>query len=70
MTAAFFVDRATRDDAHRLMQELMDHAEQLHQAFCAITASYAESPGPFPERLHIGSLIGRFLLEYAQTLAE
>ena len=52
------------------MQELASHAEQLRQTFGAITASYAESPGPFPERLHIGSLIGRFLFEYAQTLAE
>jgi len=64
----FFADLGTREDALNNLNDLATQAQALLDAFRAITASYAEPPGPFPERLHIGSLIGRFLFEYAQTL--
>ncbi|HZR14464.1 MAG TPA: PadR family transcriptional regulator [Acidimicrobiia bacterium] len=66
----FFADRGAPDDAKRMLDELASHGEALQDAFRAITASYADGPGPFPERLHIGSLIGRFLFEYSRALVE
>ena len=65
----FFADLGSKDDALRLMDELAAQAQALVEAFRSITASYEQAPGPFPERLHIGSLIGRFLFEHARTIA-
>jgi PadR family transcriptional regulator, regulatory protein AphA len=65
----FFADLGSKDDALRLMDELASQAQALIDAFRSITASYEQPPRPFPERLHIGSLIGRFLFEHAQTIA-
>jgi DNA-binding PadR family transcriptional regulator len=66
----FFADQGNRDDARRALDELSDHARTFSETFRAITASYEEGSGPFPERLHIGSLIGRLFYQYAQTLAQ
>lgn len=65
----FFADLGSKDHALRLMDELASQAQALVAAFRSITASYEQPPGPFPERLHIGSLVGRFLFEHAQTIA-
>ena len=64
----FFADLGSRDDALRLMDELAFQAQVLIEAFRTITASYEQRPRPFPERLHIGSLIGRFLFEHARMI--
>ncbi|MBV9171220.1 MAG: PadR family transcriptional regulator [Chloroflexi bacterium] len=64
----FFADLGTIEDALRALEALATQAESLLDVFRAITASYAEGPGPFAERLHIGSLIGRYLFEHAQTM--
>jgi hypothetical protein len=65
----FFADLGTRDDALQSLSELVSQAQALLDAFRSITATHTEPPGPFPERLHIGSLIGRFLFEHSQTIA-
>ncbi len=64
----FFADLGTREDALHALNELAAQAQSLLDVFRAISASYADAPGPFPERLHIGSLTGRFLFEYAQAI--
>ncbi len=66
----FFADLGSKDDALRPLNELASQALALVDAFGSITASHTQSPRPFPERLHIGSLIGRFLFEHAQTIAD
>jgi PadR family transcriptional regulator, regulatory protein AphA len=65
----FFADLGTRDDALRSLNELGAQAQALLEAFRSITASYTQPRRPFAERLHIGSLIGRFLFDHAQTIA-
>ena len=70
MVKFFFADQGGRDDAIRSLEELVTHGEILSDAFRLITASYQESPGPFPERLHIGSLLGRFLYEHARVVGD
>src|SRR5581483_8262675 len=66
----FFADQGTKQDALQALQELESQARVLNDAFRAITDSYHNGPGPFPERLHIGSLIGRFLYQYGSVLSE
>ena len=66
----FFADQGERDDALRVLDELESHARALNEAFRSITASYEAGPGPFPERIHIGSVIGRFLYRYSETMAD
>jgi PadR family transcriptional regulator AphA len=70
MVKFFFCDGGNLEDAHRALDELVSHAKQLQEAFRANSASYAEGPGPFPQRLHIGAVTGRFIYNYAQTLSE
>jgi PadR family transcriptional regulator AphA len=66
----FFADQGDLGTARLALDELSAHATRLEQAFRAITASYADGPGPFPERLHIGAVIGRFLFQYETMLGE
>ena len=70
MVKFFFSDQATLDEARRALDDIAAHAETLREAFRAITASHQERPGPFPERQHIGALIGRFLFKYSKMLSD
>jgi DNA-binding PadR family transcriptional regulator len=69
MVKFFFCDHGTLGDAQRALEELHAHAEALLEAFRQITKSHQQSPGPFPGRQHIGTLTGRFVFDYASTLA-
>jgi PadR family transcriptional regulator AphA len=69
MVKFFFCDHGTPGDARRALQELQAHAEALQGAFSQITKSHQDNSGPFPERQHIGTLTGRFVFDYASTLA-
>jgi PadR family transcriptional regulator, regulatory protein AphA len=69
MVKFFFCDQGTLDDAQRALEELQAHAEALQEAFRQITKSHQDNPGPFPERQHIGTLTGRFVSDYATTVA-
>ncbi len=66
----FFADLGDLNTTRLALDELASHASALEEAFRTITASYADGPGPFPERLHIGALIGRFLHDYATALGQ
>jgi DNA-binding PadR family transcriptional regulator len=69
MVKFFFCDHGTLRDARQALEELQAHAEVLLEAFAQITKSHQDNPGPFPERQHIGTLTGRFVFDYASTLA-
>ncbi len=69
MVKFFFCDHGTLGDAQRALEELHAHAEALLEAFRQITKSHQDNSGPFPERQHIGTLTGRFVFDYASTLA-
>jgi DNA-binding PadR family transcriptional regulator len=66
MVKFFFCDHGTLGDA---LEELQGHAEALLETFRQITKSHQDNAGPFPERQHIGTLTGRFVFDYASTLA-
>jgi PadR family transcriptional regulator, regulatory protein AphA len=69
MVKFFFCDQGTLGDACRALEELHAHAGALLELFRQITRSHEDDGGPFPERQHIGSLTGRFVFDYASTLA-
>lgn len=69
MVKFFFADQGELGDARAALEALAGDAEALRAAVVALTASHDESPGPFPQRQHIGSLIGRFVFDYADTLS-
>jgi PadR family transcriptional regulator, regulatory protein AphA len=69
MVKFFFCDHGTLGDARRALDELQAHAETLLEAFRQATRSHQDNSGPFPERQHIGTLTGRFVFDYASTLA-
>jgi PadR family transcriptional regulator AphA len=69
MVKFFFCDHGTLGDARRVLDELQAHAETLLEAFRQATRSHQDNSGPFPERQHIGTLTGRFVFDYASTLA-
>lgn len=69
MVKFFFCDHGSLGDARQALAELQAHAEALLEAFRQITKSHQDNAGPFPERQHIGTLNGRFVYDYASTLA-
>ena len=70
MVKFFFADQGDVDAAKANLAALARHAESLQDSFRAITGSYRDQPGPFPQRRHIGSLTGRFVFAYANTLKD
>ena len=70
MVKFFFADQGDVATANANLAALAVHAESLQNSFRAITASYRDQPGPFPQRRHIGSLTGRFVFDYANTLKD
>jgi hypothetical protein len=69
MVKFFFADQGDIEDARRALEELLSHAGMLLEAFRVNTASYTDGQGPFPERLHIGAVRGRFIHNLAEALA-
>jgi DNA-binding PadR family transcriptional regulator len=70
MVKFFFSDQGSVNDANRALDDIISHAGVLMQAFRTNTATYADGTGPFPERLHIGAVRGRFIHDLARTLID
>ena len=65
---ATFADAGTKDALLDTLRGLRKEGETLRHQFGAQAADYVATGGPFPQRLHIVALIGRFLGDYAQLL--
>jgi PadR family transcriptional regulator AphA len=65
---ATFADAGTKDALLDTLRGLRKEGEALRHQFGAQAADYVATGGPFPQRLHIVALIGRFLGDYAQLL--
>jgi DNA-binding PadR family transcriptional regulator len=63
-----FADAGTKDALLDTLRGLRKEGETLRRQFGAQAADYVATGGPFPQRLHIVALIGRFLGDYAQLL--
>ena len=65
---ATFADAGTKDALIDTLRGLRKEGEALRHQLGTQAADYVATGGPFPQRLHIVALIGRFLGDYAQLL--
>lgn len=65
---ATFADAGSKDALVAALRSLRAHGDALRQQLAGQAADYLTTGGPFPERLHLIALIGRFLSDYAELL--
>ncbi len=65
---AMFAEQGTKEDLLRTLAGLRDHSQTLRCQQAAQGAEYLRSGGPFPQRLHVIALTGRFILDYLALL--
>jgi DNA-binding PadR family transcriptional regulator len=65
---ATFADAGSKDALLATLRGLRTHGEALQQQLGDQAADYLATGGPFPERLHLIALVGRFLSDYAELL--
>ncbi len=66
----FFAEHATKDDVLATLAELEGHGLALREQAVAQAAEYLAGTAPFPERLPILALLGRFTLDHTAVMAE
>jgi PadR family transcriptional regulator, regulatory protein AphA len=69
LTQIAFADLGTRDQLLRTIGTVRADAVTRHDEALARIREYAETGGPFPERLPVIALVARLLLEYTELLA-
>ena len=65
---ATFADAGSKDALLRALRSLRAQGETLRLQLGDQALHYLATGGPFPERLHLIALIGRFLSDYAELL--
>lgn len=68
MLQVAFSDHGTKDQLIRTLQSIYDESDALAAEVRRRVDEYRRTGGPFPERLHVISLVARFLSEYASML--
>lgn len=66
----FFADHGTKEDLLATLTELEEQALALRRQAVEQGAEYLVGTAPFPERLHILALVGRFTLDHTALVAE
>jgi PadR family transcriptional regulator, regulatory protein AphA len=66
----FFAEQGTREGLLATLAELETHAGQLRAQSLAQGAEYLGDQAPFPERIHILGLVGRFVLDQTNLVAD
>src|ERR1044072_6453071 len=64
----FFADHGTKDDLLATLAELEEQALALRRQAVEQGAEYLVGTAPFPERLHILALVGRFTLDHTELV--
>lgn len=65
---ANFFEHGTEEDALATLRSLRDHATAVQRQVLAQGREYLDGGGPFPERLHVIGVTGKFLLDFARLL--
>jgi PadR family transcriptional regulator AphA len=65
----FFAEHGTKEDLLATLAELEEQAEALRRQAVEQAAEYLTGTAPFPERLHILALVGRFTLDHTALVA-
>ena len=64
-----FADQGTQEQLLRTLGSIKQRAVARREEALARAREYAETGGPFPERLPVIALTGKFLLEYVDLVA-
>jgi len=65
----FFADHGTKEDLLATLTELEEQALAMRRQAVEQGAEYLVGTAPFPERLHILALVGRFTLDHTALVA-
>lgn len=63
-----FAEQGTKEDLLAALRSLQEHARQLQRSMAERAVEYLETGGPFPERLHIIGMAGKFVVDYSRML--
>jgi DNA-binding PadR family transcriptional regulator len=63
-----FADAGTKDALLATLGGLRTHADVIRRQLADQAADYVATGGPFPQRLHLIALVGRYLSDYAELL--
>jgi DNA-binding PadR family transcriptional regulator len=66
----FFAEQGTKEGLLATLAELEAHAGQLRAQSLAQGAEYLGDQAPFPERIHILGLVGKFVLDQTTLVAD
>jgi PadR family transcriptional regulator AphA len=66
----FFADHGTKDDLLATLAELEEQALALRRQAVEQGTEYLAGTAPFPERLHILALVGRFTLDHTALVVD
>jgi PadR family transcriptional regulator AphA len=70
MLQVAFADHGSREQLLENLKAIRIDAEDRRDRALAQVASYAGDGGPFPDRLPVIALVGKFFLEHSQLLAD
>jgi DNA-binding PadR family transcriptional regulator len=70
MLRLFFAEHGTKEDLLATLAELEEQALAMRRQAVEQGAEYLVGTAPFPERLHILALVGRFTLDHTALVAE
>jgi len=65
----FFADQGTRTDALATIASIRAWAQEKQQENIDVARGYLTGTGPFPERLPVLTLVGRFMTDYIDAIA-
>jgi DNA-binding PadR family transcriptional regulator len=65
-----FADQGSLDDLRRTLAQISDQAEAMQGRIIGYAQQNAQGQGPFPDRIHVIALFGRFMSNYAATLRD
>ena len=66
----FFAEQGTKEDLQATLAELEAQALELRREAVGLAAEYLAGTAPFPERIHILGLVGRFTLDHTALVAD
>jgi PadR family transcriptional regulator AphA len=67
---AQFLEKGSHDDAMAILESLREYATAVQRQILGQAQKYLDSGGPFPERLHVIAITGKFLLDHARQLED
>jgi DNA-binding PadR family transcriptional regulator len=70
LVRAMFAERGTKADLIATLRQMQLHAQGQRDQLISQGAEYLTTGGPFPQRLHLIALTGRFLLGLSGLYAE